>query len=114
MSQKIKINETCKNHFEIKTRKQEARGPHHFVNVLLLLHYNLPLKKKDVVLHLNKLESSSPKNALYSLVEIGLVVLESIFIPALFKESSGIIVVTPFCPSVHPKEKSVTGTPSTF
>ena len=34
-----------------------------FVNIFLLFHYYLPLKKGGAI-HLNKLESSSPKNAL--------------------------------------------------
>ena len=35
----------------------------YFVNVFLRFHYNLPLEKR-VALHLNNLESSSPKDAL--------------------------------------------------
>ena len=47
------------------------------VNVFSLFRHYLPLKK-DRALHLNKLESPSPKDALcqLSLVEIGPVVLE--------------------------------------
>ena len=41
--------------------------------------------------------------------------LEWIFIPALSKESSGILLLPlSVRPSVLPKEKFVTGTPSTF
>ena len=48
-----------------------------FVNVFLLFCNYIPLKK-DVVLHLNKQESPSPKDALIQIcmVEIGLMVLK--------------------------------------
>ena len=41
-----------------------------FVNAFLLYHYNL-LLKTGVALHLNKLESSSPKNALCQVCLVG-------------------------------------------
>ena len=47
----------------------------HFINVFLLFH-NFPSLEKGVALHLNKLESPSPKDALLRLIEIGPVVLE--------------------------------------
>ena len=46
-----------------------------FVDALSLFRYYLPLGK-NMTLHLDKLESSSPKDALFSLVALGLVVLE--------------------------------------
>ena len=52
-----------------------------FVNVFLLFCYYLPLEKVGA-LHLNKLESSSPKNTL--LVEFGPVVLEKKMLCAKF------------------------------
>ena len=46
-----------------------------FVKVFSQLHYYLPLEKGET-LHLNKLESPLPMDAVRSLVEIGPVVLE--------------------------------------
>ena len=41
--------------------------------------------------------------------------LKSLIIPAISKQSSGILLIPlSVCPSVRPKEKFVTGTPSTF
>ena len=61
-----------------------------FVNVFLLFCYYLPLEKVGA-LHLNKLESSSPKNAMWQVwFEIGTATLEKKF---LFKICSSIFAI---------------------